>query len=165
MSLDFLPVLPVRLIAWVFTVAGLAALALGALTLNLLKKADRLPSGKVDYSIWNDILLLGVWAISFIAGMGLLNHKPWAPTMLEYFCWVLGLLTLLSAATRIKIMKEKFAADPTAPPFRMRAAVVGAAIVVIPVTLLCAVTIRTLHDEGVREELRAASQAASQPRN
>jgi len=163
--MDFLPLLPVRLIAWLFTIAGLAAVALGALTLNLLKKADKLPSSKVDYSIWNDIMLLGVWSISFFAGLGLLNHKPWAPGLLEYFCWVLGMLTLLSAATRIKIMKDKFAADPTAPPFNMRAAVVGAAAAVIPLVLLCAMTINTLHDEGVREELRAASQVASQPRD
>ena len=62
-------------------------------------------------------------------------------------------------------MKDKFAADPTAPPFHMRAAVVGAAAAVIPLVLLCAMTINTLHDEGVREELRAASQVAIQPRD
>ena len=156
--MDFLPVLPVRLIGWVFTIAGLGALALGAMTLNLLHKADKLPENRVDYSIWNDIILLGVWAISFVAGMGLLSYKPWAPTLLEYFCWVLGMLTLLSAATRVKIMKDKFASDPTAGPFSLRAAIVGAAFVVIPVMVLCALTIRTLHDDGVREELRLASQ-------
>src|SRR3954468_8528178 len=70
---DFL--LPLPLIAWAFTVAGLAALFIGAALLPLLYKAGKLPSDKVDYTAWNDVFLLGVWSLSFIGGMGMLSYR------------------------------------------------------------------------------------------
>ena len=93
--------LPIPLIGWVYTVAGLAALLLGASLLTLMYKAEKLPGRNVDYSVWNDIILLGVWGIAFLAGMGVLNNKSWGPSLLEYFCWVMIVLIVILAGGRI----------------------------------------------------------------
>lgn len=153
--------LPIPLIGWVYTVAGLAALLLGASLLTLMYKADKLPRRNVDYSVWNDIILLGVWGIAFLAGMGLLNNKSWGPTLLEYFCWVLIVLTAVNAATRIRIMKAKFDQDPGGGTFHWPAVIGGAMLVVIPVTVFCAATIYTLRDENVQKDLKNAAAAAA----
>ena len=157
--------LPIPLIGWVYTVAGLAALLLGASLLTLMYKAEKLPGRNADYSVWNDIILLGVWGIAFLAGMGVLNNKAWGPSLLEYFCWVMIVLIWVNSATRIRIMKAKFDREPAAGTFHWPAVIIGAAIVVVPVTYFCAATIHTLRDEGVRQQLKnnAAAAAAMQP--
>lgn len=154
--------LPIPLIAWVFTAAGLAALLLGAYLLTLMYKAGRLPGRDVDYTVWNDVLLLGVWGMSFLAGMGLLNHKTWAPRLLEYFCIVLIVFTLLNALTRLKVLKQKFDKDPGTGEFPWKPVLLGNALVVVPIVAFCALTIHTLNDPGVRDQLRdmAAAHAA-----
>lgn len=152
-------ILPLPLISWAFTVAGLAALFFGAMLLALLRKADRLPDGSVDYTVWNDIILFGVWGISFIAGLGMLNFKSWAPAALEYFCWVLMALTIINALTRAKIMKAKFERDPTAGEFRWGPVIVGSLVVVIPVTSFCGATIATLRDPATLQEFRNSAES------
>ena len=145
--------LPVSLIGWVFTVAGLAALMLGTSLLRYLYRTGKLKGINADYSIWNDILLLGVWAVGFLGGLGILNRKPWAATMLEYFCWVLIVLTVLSTMKRIKMLKDKHKLVVGAPPFKWGPAIAGALIVLIPVIAFSGATIYTLHDEETRKSL------------
>ena len=156
--------LPLLLISWVFTVAGMAALLLGASLLTLMHKADKLPGRNNDYTVWNDIILLGVWGMSFIAGMGMLSFKPWAPKLLEYFCWVLIVLTIVNAMTRAQIMKDKFAREKPPREIPWVPVAIGSALVVIPVVWFCAATIWTLHDEGVKEDFSNQAKAAALPR-
>jgi len=147
--------LPLSVIGWVFTIAGLAALMLGVSLLRFLHRSGRLKGINTDYSLWNDILLLGVWAVGFLGGLGVLNRKSWAPTMLEYFCWVLIVLTVLSTMTRIKMLKDKHRLVIDAPPFKWGPAIAGALIVLIPVVAFSGATIYTLHDEETRKSMNA----------
>ncbi len=152
--------LPLPLISWVFTIAGIAALLLGAALLTLMYKAGTLPTNNVDYSVWNDVILLGIWGMSFMAGMGMLNYKPWAPQLLEYFCWVLIALMFINSATRIMIMKQKFEKDPTAGKFKWTPVLAGSAMGVVPVVAFCGYTLYTLYDPQVIQEYRAGIAAA-----
>ena len=152
--------LPIPIISWVFTLAGLGALLMGASLLTLMYKADKLPGRNADYTVWNDIILLGVWGIAFIAGMGMMNDKAWAPVLTEYFCWVMIVLTIVNSITRIRITRAKFAMDRTAGPFRWPPVIIGAAVVIVPVVGFCAATIFTLHDDNVQRDLKNATAAA-----
>lgn len=152
--------LPIPVISWVFTLGGLLALLMGASLLTLMYKAGKLPRRNADYTVWNDIILLGVWGLAFIAGMGLMNARPWAPTLVEYFCWVLIVLTIVNAITRIRITRAKFAMDRSAGPFRWPPVILGAAVVIVPVVGFCAATIFTLHDDNVLRELKNTAAAA-----
>lgn len=153
--------LPLSLISWIFTVAGIAAMLMGAALLTLMYKAEQLPGRNVDYTVWNDIILLLIWGLCFIAGMGMLNFKPWAPKLLEYFCWVLIVLTVVNSATRIKIMKQKFERDPTAGEFKWAPVLIGTSAAVVPIVAFCAATISTLNNPAVKEEYRTAAATAA----
>lgn len=157
-----LPTLPLPLISWIFTIAGIAALLFGAGLLTLMYKAGKLPESNMDYTVWNDIILLGIWGMSFMAGLGMLNYKPWAPKLLEFFCWVMIALMFINSATRIMIMKQKFRRDPTAGEFKWTPVLAGSAMGVVPIVAFCALTIYTLYDPATKEEYRASAMAAAE---
>ena len=148
--------LPLRFIGYFFTIVPLVALVAGALLLRLLHKQGKLTAKNLrNYSVWNDIILRGVWGIGFLGGFGVLNSKAWGGTFLEYFCWVLSVLTVANSATRLKMLHDEHArdTDPKKLPINWMAAIFAALMAVVPVVAICGATIYTLHSDEVRQAL------------
>jgi len=148
--------LSLRFLGYFFTIVPLVALVAGALLLRVLFRQKKFTTKNLkNYSLWNDIILLGVWGIGFLGGFGVLNHKAWGGTFLEYFCWVLGVLTVANAATRLKMLHDEHARDPD--PMKLainwNAAIFAALMAVVPVVALCGATVYTLHSDEVKQAL------------
>jgi hypothetical protein len=141
-------------LGWFFLILSTVVLALGLGVLRYLHLEGKLAQRYEGYSLWNDILLLGIWIMGFTGGLGVINGKAVGGTILEYFCAVMSILVVVNSLTRIKILKARQAADPEAPPFNWAAAAAGALFVVVPVVTLCVGAIYTLRGEAAQQLLR-----------
>src|SRR4051794_15109237 len=101
----FIDPLPLPFVGWFFTIVPLIVMTGGALVLRVLHKRGMLNQRyQKNYSIWNDIILLFVWGLGFLGGFGVLNRRTWGATALEYFCWVMMILVVVNALTRMKML-------------------------------------------------------------
>jgi hypothetical protein len=151
---NFIQPLPIRFLGWFFLVISGVALALGIGLLRYLQVEGKLKQRYDNYSLWNDVFLIGIWIIGFIGGLGVINGKALGGTLLEYFCYVLIVLVIVNSLTRIKLLKAQHAATTKAGPFSWTAAILGALLVVVPVVAMCAGAIYTLHSEAALQALR-----------
>jgi len=159
--MELLPVLSIKVLAYIYLFAGAAAIIVGY---KLIKQQQPGPDAsgapvKAVTMSWNDILLIGIWALAFASGLGLLNFSPWAPGLLEYFCWVLIGLTVLSSTRRVFALRDLFRQSHPTEPFMWAPAVTGALLATVPYIALAAVTINTLYDDGVRQQWREGREA------
>jgi len=136
--------LPLPFIGWFFTIASVLALGVGAVLIMALHRTGGPDRRFLETTAWNDMALFGIWILGLAGGIGVLGLKPWGRHFLEFFCWTLVALLLLSAATRLYAMKRQ------GGPVNWVAAVGGALVVLIPVVAICAATILTLRSEAVR---------------
>jgi 4-hydroxybenzoate polyprenyltransferase len=142
-------ILPLRFVAWFFTIVPLVAIVAGALLLRLLQKQGRLSERYLkNYSVWNDIALLFIWGMGFLGGLGTLNRKPWGVTTLEYFCWVMIVLTVVTSLTRLKMLREEHARARHTQPMKWGAAIAAAMIAVSPIVMFLGAAISTLHGDA-----------------
>jgi hypothetical protein len=90
--------------------------------------------------------LFGIWFLGLVGGIGVLRLSPWGRDLLEFFCWTLIALVLMSAATRLYAFKR------LPPDERMSwvGAVSGLLVVLIPVIAVCAAAIVTLRSDATR---------------
>jgi ribose/xylose/arabinose/galactoside ABC-type transport system permease subunit len=147
-----MPTLPLAFIGWFFAIACFAALAIGVLLLHQLFRSGKIPPEYLQSRIIGDFALLLVWLIGLASAFGLLNGFSWGRTGLEYFCWVLIALTLLSGGTRLAAYRQ----HPQGEKLTPRAWVVAVAavmLVALPLVALCGVTIVTLRSDEVRQQL------------
>jgi hypothetical protein len=148
------PPISLPFLGWFFLILSAVVLALGLGLLRYLHLEGKLQQRYEGYSLWNDILLLGIWIMGFTGGLGVINGKAVGGTILEYFCAVMIVLVVVNSLTRIKTLKQRQMADPGAPPFNWAAAIAGALFVVVPVVALCAGAIYTLRGELAQQMLR-----------
>ncbi len=151
---NFIQPLSLKFLGWFFLVVSGMVLAIGIALFRYLHLEGKLTQRYENYSLWNDLFLLGIWIVGFIGGLGVVNGKALGGTLLEYFCYVLIVLVVVNSATRIKLMKQQHAAEPGAGRFSWPAAIVGALVVVIPVVAMCIGAIYTLHSEAALQALR-----------
>jgi hypothetical protein len=156
--------LPIRLIGWIFTIAGTVTLMFGVMALRKLHKAGMLKAGRMDSFIVNDMILLGIWSMSLFAGLGVLNYRTWAPVLLEYFCWVMIALTIITAYTRISTTRDAFRRESPGEKFLLWPMVAGALIVIVPVTVVGGLTVYSLRNDGLQKEYRAKAAEVAQGR-
>jgi hypothetical protein len=135
--------LSLAFVGWFFTGISALALALGALITLSMHRSGELTRRYLEKSVFNDAALFGIWILGLAGGIGVLLLKPWARDLLEFFCWTLIALVLLSGGMRLRAVKKN-AADAV----NWFSAVAGVAIVVVPIVLLCAATIITLRSEA-----------------
>jgi hypothetical protein len=146
-----IPTLPLAFIGWFFAIASFAALAIGVLLLHQLFRSGKIPPEYLQSRIISDFALLLVWLIGLVSAFGLLNGFSWGRTGLEYFCWVLIALTLLSGGTRL----ATYSRHPQGQELTPRGwvvAVAGVLLVALPLVALCGVTIVTLRSDQVRQQ-------------
>lgn len=146
-----IPTLPLAFIGWFFAIVSFAALALGVLLLHQLLRSGKIPHEYLQTRIIGDFALLVVWLIGLASAFGLLNGYFWGRIGLEYFCWVLIALTLLSGGTRLAAYRR----HPQGEGLTARGwvlAVAGVMLVALPLVALCGVTILTLRSDEVRQQ-------------
>jgi hypothetical protein len=136
--------LPLPLIGWLFTFVCASALLLGAYLVIGVHLQGEEARRHLARSVAQDTVLFGIWILGLAGGIGVLLGKPWSRPLLEFFCWVLAVLTLFSAYARLR------APGPT-PRGTL---VLSVALFVLPILAVCAATIYTLRGE---EALRVLS--------
>ncbi len=137
--------LPLPFIGWFFTIASVLALGLGAVLIMTLHKAGELERRVLSRTAWNDVALFGIWILGLAGGIGVIALAPWARHLLEFFCWTLIVLVVLSAATRLYALARQ------REPVNWLPVVAGLFVVAIPIVAICAATIVTLRSEPVRQ--------------
>jgi hypothetical protein len=127
--------LSLDLIGWIFSVASAIALVLGLLIIVLYFSRDE-TRVFVRKRVIEDIVLFCIWVLGFAGGVGVLLGKAWSRPALEFFCWTLMVLLLMSCWSRLR---------EAPPPRNMRA--IQMALFVMPVVAICIATILTLRSE------------------
>jgi hypothetical protein len=143
-----MPALPLELIGWIFLVLSVTAIIAGSLVIIALHRASELEKRILSRTVFSDMLLFGIWILGLVGSAGLLLGKAWAVLPLQFFCLVLIPLTLISAANRLVALKRE-----GVEPFSWFNAISGAAVVVVPVVLLCAAAIVTLRNPATLQAL------------
>jgi hypothetical protein len=128
--------LNLELIGWLYSLGSGLALALGMLIIALHFRRRELRENLHKW-VLEDLLLFVIWFLGLAGGIGVLHGKSWSRPTLEFFCWVLMFLLLMSCWTRLR---------EAPPPRGMRA--VSMALFVIPVYAVCIATILTLRGES-----------------
>ena len=137
--------LPLPVIGWGYTLACGAALLFGAWAVVGLHLQGEEARHHLARSVVEDVLLFGIWILGFAGGVGVLLLKPWSRPLLEFFCWVLVVLTLFSAITRLRHL----------PPATPRGTLgLSLALFAGSVVAVCGATIHTLRSP---EALRTLS--------
>lgn len=139
--------LPLALVGWIFTLLSAAALIVGAILIMAMHRAGELPRRFLAKTVWNDMLLFAIWVLGLAGGVGVIGLRPWGRDILEFFCWTLIVLLLLSAATRLYTAK----AQPTEERESWVGAIAGVTLVLIPILVLCGATIYTLRSDVARQ--------------
>ncbi len=143
-----IPTLPLAFIGWFFAIASFAALVVGVLLLQQLFRSGKIPPEYLQSRIVSDFALLLLWFIGLASAFGLLYGYSWGRTGMEYFCWVLIALALLSSGERLLSYHKQQSLTPRG----WVVAISGVMVVVLPIVALCAVSISTLRSDEVRQQ-------------
>ena len=138
-----IPTLPLAFIGWFFAIVSFAALAIGVLLLQQLFRSGKIAPEYLQSRIIGDFALLLVWLIGLASAFGLLNGYSWGRSGLEYFCWVLIVLTLLSGGTRLAAYQQH-SPEHRLTPRAWVTAVAGVTLVALPIVVICAIAINSL---------------------
>ncbi len=160
-----MPELSIIFIGWFFSAISLVVLTVGGMMLMHLYKTGRLSGAYLQERGAQEIVLIAIWLVGLAAGAGVIYHHGWSQWLLEYFCWVLIVLVVLSGSTRMANLKKEV------PDISRRAffnSLLGVLMFVLPVVLFCAATIFTLRGDEAREHFNpnrseSRSNASSNP--
>ncbi len=136
--------LALPVIGWIYTIVSAAALLIGAYLVVGLHLQGEATRRQLSRSVLEDAVLFGIWILGLAGGVGVLLAKPWSRPLLEFFCWVLAVLTLFAAYSRLR-------AQGGAPRATL---LLSLALFVLPILAVCGATIYTLRGE---EALRLLS--------
>jgi len=153
----YIPALPLVFIGWFFAILSFAALVAGVLLLQQLFRSGTIPPAYPQSRLIGDLALLVVWLIGLVSSFSLLNGLSWGRVGLEYFCWVLIALTLLSCATRLAAY-ARYTPDQRLTRRGWIVAIAGVLLVALPLIALCGASIFTLRAEQVRLHSAGAQQ-------
>ena len=141
--------LSLTFVGWFYTLACAAALGAGAFILVGLHRSGGLGRRYAEERLLNDLTLFAIWTAGLIGGTGVLRGKPWSLWLLEFFCWTLCAMVLLSGAYRLIALKRAAAQPRGGFP----AAVAGIILMSLPILALCGATIFTLRSDSARRAL------------
>ena len=135
-------------VGWAFTGLSIVALALGALTIVAMHRSGERERQLLARTVLNDALLFGIWILGLAAGIGVLRLEPWGRGLMEFFCWVLIPLVIVSALNRVLLAKREAAAAGV----RMQwvPAIAGVLVIAGPLIALSAATIHTMRSDAAQ---------------
>ena len=137
--------LPLPFIGWFFSIAAVIALAAGAMLIMAMHRAGELERRMLERNAWNDAALFAIWIVGLAGGVGVLGLQPWGRHILEFFCWTLIALTVLSAISRLRL-----ALRATPERSQRTLAIAGITLVLLPIVAICGATIATLRSDATR---------------
>ncbi len=143
-----MPELPLPFIGWIFLILSTIAILAGSWVIIALHRAGNLEKRILSSNVFSDMLLFSIWILGLVGSTGLLLGKAWAVLPLQFFCVVLIPLTIISAANRMVALQRE-----SEGPVNWFNAVSGAAIVVVPVVLICAAAVITLRNPATLQAL------------
>ena len=125
--------LPLQLVGWMFTVVCAIALLLGAWLVIGVHFSGEDARKHLASRVIDDAVLFGIWILGLFGGIGVILGKGWSTLVLEFFCWVLMVLVMMTAVSRFRA---------AAPP----RVTLGLSLLlfVVPVLAFCGATIYTL---------------------
>jgi len=125
--------LPLQLVGWMFTVVCAAALLLGAWLVIGVHFSGEDARKQLASRVIDDAVLFGIWILGLFGGIGVILGKGWSTVVLEFFCWVLIVLVMMTAVSRFRA---------AAPP----RVTLGLSLLlfVVPVLAFCGASIYTL---------------------
>lgn len=129
--------LPLPLIGWLYTLVCGSALALGAWLVMGVHFSGEDARKQLASRVIDDAMLFGIWILGLAGGIGILLGKSWSAVVLEFFCWVLMVLVVMTAVSRFR----------AARPPRITLGL-SLALFVVPVLAFCGATIYTLRASG-----------------
>jgi hypothetical protein len=129
--------LPLPVIGWLYTLVCGSALALGAWLVIGVHFSGEDARRQLASRVIDDAMLFGIWILGLAGGIGVLLSKSWSAVVLEFFCWVLMVLVVMTAVSRFRA---------AAPP-RITLGL-SLALFVVPVLAFCGATIYTLRASG-----------------
>ena len=141
--------LSLQFVGWFYMLVSAAALLLGGSILYMLFRSGGLARRYAEENLLNDFTLMAIWFAGLAGGVGVLQGKSWSLWVLEFFCWVLCVLVLLSGAYRLLALHRA----PGETPGKWVAAIAGVTLVALPILAFCGATIYTLRSEGARQAL------------
>ena len=139
--------LPLVLVGWLFTLLSAGALVLGGLIIAAMHRAGELQRRFLAASAWNDMALFAIWILGLAGGIGVLQGRAWGRDLLEFFCWTLIVLVLLSAVNRLYAVRRQSATEPV----NWVGSIAGITLIAMPLVVLCAAGIVTLRSDAVRQ--------------
>jgi hypothetical protein len=145
--MDPLESFSVDFIGWFYTVACSVAIAVGGAIFAFLYISGQLRSRYKDYSIWNDVMLMVIWAIGLAGALLVLDRSQWGLFLLQLFCWMLIALVSTSGATRLYTLKKL---HKGLLPRDWMHSLIGVVLVVLPIVLFCLGTIMSLRTAEAR---------------
>lgn len=141
--------LPLALVGWLYTGLSLVALGLGALTIIAMHRSGERERLLLARTALNDALLFGIWILGLAAGVGVLRMASWARGLMEFFCWVLIPLVIVSALNRLLVAKREHEAAGERMPWVP--AIAGILVIAAPLVALSAATIHTMRSEAAQQ--------------
>jgi hypothetical protein len=135
--------LPLPAIGWLYTLVCSAALLLGAWLVIGLHLQGEAARRQLARSVLEDAVLFGIWTLGLAGGVGVLLLQPWSRPLLEFFCWVMAVLTLFSAWSRLR----------TTPAGQRGTLAISLILFVMPILAVCGATIYTLRGEEALRQL------------
>jgi hypothetical protein len=135
--------LPLPAIGWLYTIVCSAALLLGAWLVIGLHLQGEAARRQLARSVLEDAVLFGIWILGLAGGVGVLLLQPWSRPLLEFFCWVIAVLTLFSAWSRLR----------TTPAGQRGTLAISLILFVVPILAVCGATIYTLRGEDALRQL------------
>ena len=128
--------LSLELVGWLYTVGcGLAMLLATWLTIGLYMTGETGRRALAE-RLLDDMLLYSIWLAGLAGGIGVLSGLAWSRWVLELFCWVLMVLSFMSAYGRWR----------AAPPPR-GLLLVSLSLFIMPLVAFCIATILTMRGE------------------
>jgi hypothetical protein len=144
---DQMPTLSLDFIGWFYTLACALVIVAGGVIMLFLQANNQLAARYKNYSIWNDVMLMVIWAIGLAGGIGVLDRSVWGQFLLQLFCWMLIALVATSGASRLYTLR-KLGRGITRQDWIH--SLIGVVLVVAPIVLFCLGTVLSLKSEDAR---------------
>jgi hypothetical protein len=129
--------LPLPVIGWLYTLVCGSALALGAWLVIGVHFSGEDARKQLASRVIDDAMLFGIWILGLAGGIGVVLGKSWSAVVLEFFCWVLMVLVVMTAVSRFRAAGR--------PRITLG---LSLALFVVPVLAFCGATIYTLRASG-----------------
>ena len=142
--------LSIGFIGWFYAIACGLAIVSGTGILVFMHLRHQLATRYKNYSVWNDIMLIVIWAIGLAGGIGVVERNAWGQFLLQLFCWMLIALASTSGATRLYTLHKL---GPGITRSEWIHSVIGVVLVVVPIVLFCLGTIISLRTEEAQQAL------------